>query len=92
MVNYVKQHSNELIKEYRDKTMHIPINQLKKQIEEANKNPKVKLDKYCPYHKVKLIKLTVAMHGSGGVKEYNRICPICGYIGEIGHEMNRATK
>ena len=92
LVNYVKQHSNELIKEYRDKTMHIPMNQLKKQIEEANKNPKVKLDKYCPYHKVKLIKLTVAMHGSGWVKEYNRICPICGYVGEISHEMNRATK
>ena len=59
LVNYVKQHSNELIKVYRDKTIHIPIDQLKKQIEEANKNSEVKLDKYCPYHKVKLINIKI---------------------------------
>ena len=87
LVNYVKQHSIELIRACRDKRI-----QLKKQIEEANKNPEVDLKKYCPYHKVKLIKITTGMHGGGWVKEYNRICPICGYVGEIGHEMNHATK
>ncbi len=75
LVNYTKQHRKELIHKYF--------------LAHLSDTKAIRGTKFCPEHKVKLIKITTGTTPSSWVKEYNRICPICGYIGEIGHEMNK---
>ena len=70
LVNYVKQHRNELVK--KDNKLNFD-----QQFKDYTLNKK----SICPEHQVKLIKIAWQIHhsqGAGNFPEYVWICPICG--------------